>query len=241
MSTEVEAFLHRYGGEADTAARHTGVNRWTILAQWAVETGYGTSALAVNWHNLAGIRWYGQAGTVQIGGTKGKHGTGFAGYRTVDRFVTDYARVMALAPYDRVRHVQSVESQCRALGASPWDAGHYRRAGVIGGSLLDAWHVIKPPTPKPGTLPPPEAIGRRPAGCDTWVRAHNLHHLYRVRAARDALIGPYGHLTFDAWAGPAVVLHTPAGSATYRRIASGPHDGRYVHTADDGLTWHDVA
>jgi len=136
------AFVRTYGTLADEAAKLTSVSRWTILAQWAVETGWGTSALCIHDRNLAGIRWYGRAGTFQIGGTPGKVGTGFAGYSTLGAFVADYAHTLNLPAYAKVRAAVGVDAECRALGASPWDAGHYLSGGVVGGSLLAAWHAL---------------------------------------------------------------------------------------------------
>lgn len=137
------AFAATYGPLADEAARQLGhLSRWTILAQWAVETGWGTSSLCVHDHNLAGIRWYGHVGSFQVGGIRGEQGTGFAGYGTLGAFIADYVRTMNLPAYSAVRAAVGAEAGCRALGLSPWDAGHYRSGGVVGGSLLAAWHMF---------------------------------------------------------------------------------------------------
>ena len=143
------AFVKTYGTLADEASKGTSVSRWTILAQWAVETGWGTSALCVIDRNLAGIRWYGRAGTTQVGGTPGKIGTGFARYATLGAFVEDYIHTLNLPAYAAVRSAVGVDAECRALGASPWDAGHYLSGGVVGGSLLAAWHALPVPAPLP--------------------------------------------------------------------------------------------
>lgn len=135
-------FERTYGAAADVAAKGTGVSRWTILAQWAVETGWGTSSLSQFDNNLAGIRWYGHAGTFQVGGLKGEQGTGFAGYHSIDAFIADYVATLNLPYYNGVRDAGSIEAEIRALGASPWDAGHYLSGGVVGGSVLAAWHLL---------------------------------------------------------------------------------------------------
>jgi hypothetical protein len=138
-------FARTYGTLADEAARATSLSRWTVLAQWAVETGWGSSPLDLHDDNLAGIRWYGRAGTTQVGGIPGKIGTGFAHYRSLSDFVVDYAHTMNLPAYAKVRAAVGVDAELRALGASPWDAGHYRVGGVVGGSVLAAWHRLPVP------------------------------------------------------------------------------------------------
>ncbi len=139
-------FERTYGALAAEAGKLTGVSAATILSQWAVETGWGTSALCQIDHNLAGIRWYGRTGTFQVGGIKGEQGTGFAGYRALSAFVADYAHTLNLPAYAAVRAAGSIEAEIRALGLSPWDAGHYLRDGVPGGSVLEAWHELPHPS-----------------------------------------------------------------------------------------------
>ena len=158
-----EAFVQLYGPEADLIARSTGVDRWAILAQWAVETGWGSSDLARYHHNLAGIRWYGRSLQVEhIGGTPGKAGTGFAGYVSLAAFASDYAWVMRLGYYEATRAATGPGPTMLALGNSPWDAGHYLAGGVRGGSLLRAYAAM----PK-GSVQPP----LRPAARTHTVRA----------------------------------------------------------------------
>lgn len=134
------AFAATYGALADQAASETGLSRWTILSQWAVETGWGTSNLAVRWHNLAGIRWYNHSGTVQVGGTRDTFGSGFAGYSTLTAFLADYVRALRLSYYRALLATagQPVDVQLVALAASPWDAGHY-----AGGGLVGAWTQLR--------------------------------------------------------------------------------------------------
>ena len=167
-------FARTYGAlAAGVAARHPHLFPRLILAQWGVETGWGTSALAVNWHNLAGIRWYGRAVQArQIGGIAGKAGTGFAGYNSLADFAADYGYVIGLPYYAGVREQTDVYAQARALGASPYDAGHYTANGVQGGSIIAAINLI------PGTVPvPTPSTGGRTyvvrAGDTLWaIAAH---------------------------------------------------------------------
>lgn len=141
---------HRY---ASGAFHRVNISPWVILAQWAHETGWGSSNLAVNHHNLAGIRWYGRPGQdFHIGGTPGKAGTGFAGFRSLDEFVDDYCYVMQLGYYRKVRELWDpsdtaagvIIPQCHALGVSPYSGTHYGPPGHPGANLVAAWKRLEP-------------------------------------------------------------------------------------------------
>lgn len=174
-------FAEHYHPAAAEAAHLTGVDANVILAQWAVETGWGSSALAINHHNLAGIRWYGHAGTVQVGGTRGKAGTGFSGYPSVAAFVLDYAHTLRLSYYDAVRHARTARAQLSALGQSPWDAGHYVLGGLVGGSLISAYSRL----PIVTTTSPRRYYSVRPG--DTLSRIAAAH---RISLARIEALNP---------------------------------------------------
>ena len=153
-------FARVYGALAARVAHdHPHLFPRLILAQWGIETGWGSSSLAVNHHNLAGIRWYGRAAQVEhLGGTPGKAGTGFAGYASFDTFAADYGYVIGLPYYNAVRAATDIYAQARALGASPWDAGHYLAGGVAGGSIIRAINLIPSSVP----VPPPAPHGPSP-------------------------------------------------------------------------------
>lgn len=152
-----DAFVTAYYSYASNAFHRINVSPWVILAQWAVETGWGSSHLA-SLHNLAGIRWYGRPGQVaQVGGDQHANGspvvgTGFASYRSIGAFVDDYVHVLGLPYYAKVRALwqpSDTESgviipQCVALGRSPYDAGHYGGDAHPGSSLVAAWRRLAP-------------------------------------------------------------------------------------------------
>lgn len=141
---------HRY---ASGAFHRLNISPWVILAQWAHETGWGSSTLAVDHHNLAGIRWYGRPAQVEhVGGHEGKAGTGFAGYRDLDEFIDDYVYVLGLPYYHHVGQlwdpsdtaVGVIIPQCIALGRSPYSGSHYGPAGHPGANLIAAWKRLAP-------------------------------------------------------------------------------------------------
>ncbi len=185
-----ETFAATYGPLARRAAAATHVLPRVILAQWAVETAWGESGLAIGCHNLAGIRWYGQAGTRQIGGTPGKSGTGFACYPSLSAFGADYTRLMQLPYYARLRAAVGPHNQAIALGESPWDAGHYTSNGTRGGSILAALGRL--PVPPAGLPSPhPARVHVVAPGESLWAIAEQVYGTHngrlwpRIAAAND--------------------------------------------------------
>lgn len=117
---------------ADRVAQITGIPSVVTLAHWGLETGFGTSAASQKLNNHAGIK-SNSAGADYNGGT-------YAGYHSLDSFARDYARVMGLSYYDKVRQAGktgNVEATVRALDQSPWaeDPQQYSKLmNIINGS-----------------------------------------------------------------------------------------------------------
>jgi hypothetical protein len=104
------AFVDRYLATAQQVVAGTGLDETTLLAQWALETAWGSVFAGTN--NLGNIRC---------------SPTTFCNYPTLAVFAQAavqtfhnglYAGVLATAG-------KSIETQIAALGNSPWDAGHY--------------------------------------------------------------------------------------------------------------------
>lgn len=136
-----KAFVKAYRAGAVLASKATGILPGVILAQWANESGWGTSGLAVKCHNLAGIRYYSHAGTTNAGG--------FSCYAYImpngindghTAFVTDYIATIKLPYYRKVRKAVGAAAQIAALGASPWSASHYGKPA--GAHLLTFYHAL---------------------------------------------------------------------------------------------------
>jgi hypothetical protein len=106
-----DEFITNLGNWAKWAAPKTGLHAVVILAQWADETGWGTSSAWVDGFNPAGISPGGQ----------------IAKYSSVEEGMTHYVTTLNLPYYDRVRSAFSSGplAQAIALGESPWAAGHY--------------------------------------------------------------------------------------------------------------------
>lgn len=108
---------------AEQAANGTGLQPGLFLAQWAVETAY--ASVFAGTYNLGNI-------------TRGGASQGFVNYGSYAQFVDAEILLLHDAVYAPV--LASVGStlgnQCIALGASPWDAGHYDDGGGPGSSLI---------------------------------------------------------------------------------------------------------
>lgn len=140
-------FVHTYGPLADRASARTGINRWAILAQWADETGWGTSYLCTHDANLAGIECTGRYAC----------DGGFSKYPLLDIFINDYVLVLSFPEYAGIRNTPNTDviATCKAFGESPWAGGHYSGGGYPGADLVGIWeHYLQPlatpaPTPTP--------------------------------------------------------------------------------------------
>jgi len=128
MTPQALTFIANFGGVADQVAAGTGLSRWALLVQWAKETATGTQIL--NRNNLGNIRC---------------SSTTFCQYATLADFGAAaiatwengfYGAVLATAG-------QPVRTQLLAIGASPWDAGHYglKECGYAGCSLIASWQT----------------------------------------------------------------------------------------------------
>lgn len=84
----------------------------SILTQWGLETGYGTSEAATKLNNYAGIK--------DNSNGKDYNGGTYAGYNSIDSFVRDYTRLMKLHYYTQVLNTGSIENDFVTLDKSPW-------------------------------------------------------------------------------------------------------------------------
>jgi hypothetical protein len=133
---------------AQQAHSQTGVLTSVILAQWANETGYG----GVDWsvyHNP------GNVGDPAAGGQ--------TTYPTLQAGVDAYISTMLLPYYAAVRSASTWQTQCAALGASPWAASHYGNppgedlVQIINANDLTQYDGSPAPTPVP--TPPQPTLG----------------------------------------------------------------------------------
>jgi hypothetical protein len=112
MTARADAFKTAYERYAVEAAWQLGLDPSVLLAQWALETGWGTGMPT---NNLAGIRC-GPRGALP-----------FCTYATLEDFVAAYVATIRSGFYPGVLASagQPVSAQVAALGASPWSGTHY--------------------------------------------------------------------------------------------------------------------
>ena len=92
-------FVKGYGGAARMAGELYGMNPVVILAQAAIESGWGESTLAVKYHNFFGITGYGVTNAYWHGGKTdlGNGGLLFRRYDTPEHSFQDFARLVFTA------------------------------------------------------------------------------------------------------------------------------------------------
>lgn len=126
------AFATPYARRAHDA---TGWSVSVILAQWGVEHGWKLPGFTgYNWGNVAAI-----VGEPTVPGTHAWGSpTQFAYAATPEDGLRYYVRVAHLDYYRQVAAAARTgpDAAARALGASPWDAGHYTSEDSPGSTLL---------------------------------------------------------------------------------------------------------
>jgi hypothetical protein len=145
-----ETFITQLGNWAKWAGKRTGLHPIVILAQWADETGWGTSEAWTVGHNPAGISPNGA----------------IAHYADVEEGMNRYVETMKLPYYDHVRAAFNggAHAQAIALGQSPWAAGQYGGHAHPGADLVsimdrdlsdfDGGAGGSGPAPSPGSVTP---------------------------------------------------------------------------------------
>lgn len=113
-----QGFVAAFLPTAQQVKSGTGLDEDTLLAQWALETAWGSVFAGKN--NLGNIRC---------------SPTTFCDYASVADFARAAIDTFHNGLYEAVLATagKSIETQIAALGASPWDAGHY---GNPAGSAL---------------------------------------------------------------------------------------------------------
>jgi hypothetical protein len=147
-------FRNTYLPYAFAVGSGTGILPEVLIAQWGVETAWGSAIN--NKNNLGNIRCLSSVPCVG----------GFSQFPSLDSFVANCIAVFQNGFYTAVLAAKLPMDQIQALAASPWDAGHY--GNPPGSSLLAAYHAIgdndmKVIAADPATIPagyvPPHGAG----------------------------------------------------------------------------------
>lgn len=137
----VQSFVQFALPYARQAHNATGWPTSMILAQWGLEQGWRIPGYTgFNWGNVAALPGEPTVNGIAVPGSP----AAFAYASTPAQGLSYYVRVAHLSFYSGVaRAAQSggADAAARALGASPWDAGHYTAIRSPGSSLLSILRV----------------------------------------------------------------------------------------------------
>lgn len=113
-------FISRHRTEAERAGKAYGLNPTVLLAQAALESGWGQSRLAVGYNNLFGITAYGPVNEQWAGEavSLGKGSLLFRAYPSAGESFLDYARLIRLAYPTAAELSSHPEAFARAISPS---------------------------------------------------------------------------------------------------------------------------
>ncbi|MGH2487346.1 MAG: LysM peptidoglycan-binding domain-containing protein, partial [Ktedonobacterales bacterium] len=137
----VQSFVQFALPYARQAHNATGWPTSMILAQWGLEQGWRIPGYTgFNWGNVAALPGEPTVNGIAVPWSP----AAFAYASTPAQGLSYYIRVAHLSYYTgvaRAAHSGGADAAARALGASPWDAGHYTAVGSPGSSLLSILRV----------------------------------------------------------------------------------------------------
>ena len=170
LPAHARAFIDRIGAPARAAARASGVPAELIIAQAALETGWGQRRIPAadgrDSHNLFGIKagaeWNGAVTEVRtheyIDGKRQVQTARFRVYPSYEQAFTDYARLIARSPrYAAVRSAPDAHAAARALqqGGYATDPAYADKLGAILDRIGPGLAARRAPLAalRPGSLP----------------------------------------------------------------------------------------
>jgi flagellar protein FlgJ len=115
-------YVLKYQGIASKVGRAFGINPVVILAQAAIESGWGTSNLAINHNNFFGVTAYGATNPYWDGKkyTSTASGLPFRSYKSVEDGFSDFARLLVSKYSDAAKASPSVTEYARLISSSPY-------------------------------------------------------------------------------------------------------------------------
>lgn len=115
-------YVIKYYGVAEKVGKAFGINPLVILAQAAVESGWGTSNLSQNHNNFFGVTAYGNINAYWKGGkyVSTSSGLPFRTYDTVADGFSDFARLLISKYSTAAKASQSVTEYARLISTSPY-------------------------------------------------------------------------------------------------------------------------
>lgn len=115
-------YVKAYYGIAEKVGKEFGINPVVILAQAAIESGWGTSLLAKQYHNFFGVTAYGQTNPYWTGGKYVSKSSGlpFRTYKDAADGFRDFARLISTRYTQAAKASSSVTDYARLISSSPY-------------------------------------------------------------------------------------------------------------------------
>lgn len=115
-------YVFKYYGEAEKVGKEFNINPVIILAQAALESGWGTSNLAVNHNNFFGVTAYGKPNQYWKGGKVVSKSSGlpFRTYASAADGFRDFARLITSYYKEAAKMSFAVTEYARLIANSPY-------------------------------------------------------------------------------------------------------------------------
>ena len=215
-------FVATYGGFADEAAQLTGLNRWVILTQWALETGFAGPNSGVPFNNLAGIR----------NDTYPLNSAGFSIYPSLAEFVADYARVLHQQNMASILAAagQSIEQQFAAFAGGAWVGYDPAANATYAAHLAEVYASSFSPLVVPPSPPSPPVVPPSPSPSSGGLSVAERDFLYQQLVKVGQKVG----VPIDAapWTAPGARTYTVQHGDSLWQIAQ--------DTLGDGSRYHEI-
>lgn len=115
-------YVLKYYGIAEKVGKAFGINPIVILAQAAIESGWGTSPLALQNNNFFGVTAYGATNKYWKGDKRISKSSGlpFRSYANAEDGFSDFARLISTKYTAAAKASQSVTEYARIISGSPY-------------------------------------------------------------------------------------------------------------------------
>ncbi len=115
-------YVKKYFGVAQRVGKEFGINPIIILAQAALESGWGTSKLAIDNHNFFGVTAYGKPNNYWKGAKRISTSSGlpFRSYANVEDGFSDFANLITRHYSTAAKASYIITEYARIISASPY-------------------------------------------------------------------------------------------------------------------------
>jgi hypothetical protein len=149
LTDNEQAFLSLALPYAQRVRQQLGLPVSAVLAQWAIESSWGTSDLARYHHNLGGISFTRYADYAASNKPAAEGGGPYSGFRSLEAFTADYIRLLSARGYGYPAILEAGRrgdpvAVIDAMAASQYASSHYQtRDEATGRTTLENMHLIQ--------------------------------------------------------------------------------------------------